>query len=190
MPVAVSLAGEAAAQLHAVPITDPNAVYELEGYSVLPPPGKNWFEMQRDRQHALFGKRIESRTHSFVAIATSGPISEKFETRELFQQYVNKMRTADVDPARYRIVEFASEVDGAFPAWCIRYRLKRADRDAAFARNRTLVLDDYGVTCLHPAKPDLVVDVGYSERGRPTELSADLRGEGESFMRSLKFTVR
>ena len=112
-----SLAGEAGAQLHAVPVTDPNAVYELQGYSVLPPPGKSWFEMQRDGQQALFGKKIESRTHSFVATATSGLISEKFATRELFQEYVNKMRTADIDAARYQIVEFASEVDNTFPEW-------------------------------------------------------------------------
>jgi hypothetical protein len=39
-----------------------------------------------------------------------------------------------------------------------------------------------------------VVDVGYSERGRAAELnaelSAELRKEGETFMRSLKFTPR
>src|SRR5208282_1291585 len=71
------LAGNAGAQLQAFPITDSAAVYELEGYSVLPPQGKNWFELRRDKQQALFGKKIESPTHSFVATATSDLISEK-----------------------------------------------------------------------------------------------------------------
>jgi len=182
------LAGNAGAQLQAFPITDSAAVYELEGYSVLPPQGKNWFELRRDKQQALFGKKIESPTHSFVATATSGLISEKFSTRESFHAYVNKMRTADADSTRFRIVEFNSEVDTTFPAWCIRYHFKRTDREAVLAQNRTLLLEDYGVTCLHPVKSDLVVDVGYSERGRSAEISADLRAEGEGFMRSLKFT--
>jgi hypothetical protein len=184
---ATLLAGQGRAQLHAIPVTDANTAYLQDGYRVLPPPGKSWFEMQRDRQQALFGKKIDSPTHSFVATATSGLIGEKFETRAQFQEYVNKMRTAEVDTARYRVIEFDSAVDNSFETWCVRYRFKRADRDAVLSRNRTLVLEDFGIACLHPAKRDLVVDVGYSERGRPDELSPELRKEGESFMRSLEF---
>jgi hypothetical protein len=189
-----SMARDAAAQLHAKPITDPAAIYELEGYSVSPPPGKNWFEMQRDRQQVLFGKKIDSPTHSFGATATSDLIVDKFETREQFQEYVNKLRTADFDPTRFKVVEFDSAVDTTYPAWCVRYRLKHTDRNAVLARNQTLLVEDFGVTCLHPGEKDLVVDVGYSERGRAaelkSELSAALRQEGESFMRSLKFKGR
>lgn len=177
--------------MHAVPITGATKAYAMEGYRVLPPPGKNWFEMQRDRQQALFGKKLASPTHSFVATATSGLINEKFETREKFQEYVNKMRTTELDSPRFKILEFDSTVDGASIAWCIRYRVKRADRDAVLSRNRALLLEDFGVACLHPENKNLVVDVGYSERGRPAELSAELsaelRKEGESFMRGLEF---
>src|SRR5437868_254881 len=76
----------ASAQLHAVPVTDPPLLYELDGFSVLPPAAKGWFEMQRDKQQALFGKKIESPTHSFGAAATSDVINDKFETREKFQE--------------------------------------------------------------------------------------------------------
>jgi hypothetical protein len=186
---ALSFAGSAGAQTHAIP-ADVARIYELEGYSVLPPPGKNWFEMGSDRQQVLFGKKIESRTHSFAATATSGLIGEKFETREQFQAYVNQMRVADLGSDRYKVVEFSSDFDPAFLAWCVRYRSKTQDRDAPFALGRVLLLEHFGVTCLHPTIADLVVDVGYSERGRPAEISAELRAEGESFMRSLKFTGR
>jgi hypothetical protein len=150
--------------------------------------------MQRDRQQVLFGKKVDSPTHSFGATATSDLIREKFETREQFQEYVNKLRTADFDPLRFKVIEFESAVDTNYPAWCVRYRLKHTDRNAVLARNRTLLVEDFGITCLHPDKKDLVVDVGYSERGRAaelkSELSVDLRKEGESFMRTLKFKVR
>jgi hypothetical protein len=188
---AVLLTGETAAQMHAVPITATTKAYAMEGYRVLPPPGKNWFEMQRNRELALFGKRLDSPTHSFGATATSGLIDDKFETREKFQDYVNKLRTAELDAKRFRVIEFESAVDDTFPAWCVRYRLKHTDRDAALARNRTLLAEDIGITCLHPDKKNLIVDVGYSERGRSAELgaelSAELRKEGERFMRGLEF---
>ena len=190
LAVALSLAGGAAAQTHAVPTTGITTAYALDGYSVLPPPGKNWFEMGRDKEQVLFGKKIESRTHAFAATATSGPIDEKFETREQFQNYVNKVRVADLGSERYKMLEFSSDFDPAFPAWCVRYRAKTQDRAAPFAIGRALLLEHVGVTCRHPTIPDLVVDVGYSERGRPAEISAELREEGESFMRSLKFTPR
>jgi hypothetical protein len=187
---ALSLAGSAGAQTYAVPTTGVTKAYELEGYSVLPPSGKDWFEMGRDKQQVLFGKRIESRTHSFGATATSGVIIEKFETREQFQDYVNKMRFSDLGSDRYKVLEFSSDFDPAFPAWCVRYRAKTQDRAAPFSVGRVLLFEHIGVTCLHPTIPELVVDVGYSERGRPAEISVELRGEGESFMRSLKFTPR
>ncbi len=181
------LAGDAGAQLQASPITDATAVYELEGYSVLPPQGKNWFELGRDRQHALFGKKIDSPTHSFVATATSGQVAEKFEKPEQFQDYVDKMRVADIDPTRYKLIEFNSGFDPSFPAWCVKYHARTEDRGAPHAKGRALQLEHFGVTCLHPALPGLVIDVGYSERGRLAEISADLQAEGEGFVRSLKF---
>ena len=188
---AALLAGEAAAQMHAVPITETTKAYAMDGYRVLPPPGKNWFEMQRNRELALFGKRLDSPTHSFSAMVISEFINEKFETRDQLQNYVNKVRTTDIDSTRFKVIEFESAVDDTFTAWCIRYRIKHTDRDAVLSRNRTLLVEDFGVTCLHPEKKNLMVDIGYSERGRAAELSAELsaelRKEGERFMRSLEF---
>ncbi len=166
-------------------------IYEFDGYSISAPGGKGWFEMQRDKQQALFGKKVDSPTHSFGATATSDTVAEKFESRDKFLEYVNRLRTADFDPARFKVIEFESAVDDSQAAWCVRYRLKHTDRNAVLARNRTLLVEDVGVTCLHPDRRNLVIDVGYSERGRPAELgkelSGQLRKEGENFMRSLRF---
>ena len=186
---ALVLADAAGAQMHAIPV-DPTRLYQLDGYSVVPPPGRSWFEMSRDRQQVLFGKRIESRTHSFAATATSGGIKDKFETRDQFHAYVNQMRVADLGSDRYKVIEFSSDFDPAFPAWCVRYRSKTEDRGAPYALGKMLLVEHFGVTCLHPTEADLVVDIGYSERGRPAETSAELRAEGETFMRSLKFISR
>ena len=131
---------------------------------------------------------------SFASTATSGGLPEKFENREQFQEYVNKMRTVEIDPRRFKIVEFDSRIDDSHKAWCVRYHLKHTDNDAVLARNRSLIVEDFGIACLHPDRNNLIVDVGYSERGRAAELgkelSIQLRQEGESFVRSLKFKTR
>lgn len=193
---AILMLGTAAAfaQLHATPITEATPVYEFDGYSVSAPQGKGWFEMQRDKQQALFGKKVDSPTHSFAATATAGVLAEKFESPEKFREYVNKMRTVELDPARFKIVEFDSKFDESRLAWCVRYHLKHTDNNAVLARNRSLIVEDFGIACLHPERNNLIVDVGYSERGRPAEigneLSAQLRQEGESFVRSMKLKGR
>ena len=187
-------AAVAFAQLHATPITEATPPYVFEDFSVTAPPGKSWFEMKRDKQQALFGKKVDSPTHSFAATAASGGLPEKFENRDKFQEYVNKMRTVEIDPRRFKIIEFDSKIDDSYQAWCVRYHLKHTDNDAVLARNRSLIVEDFGIACLHPDRNNLIVDVGYSERGRAAELgkelSAQLRQEGESFVRSLKFKTR
>jgi len=180
---------DAVAQLYATPVTNPATVYELDGYSVLAPQGKFWFEMQRNHQQALFGKKLDSRTHAFNATATSGQVREKFASREQFREYIDRMSSAADGTAR-KVIGYDSEFDLSLPAWCVKYHLRSEDRGAPYARGRALLQEDFGIACLHPQSPDLVVDVGYSERGRPGEMSADLRAEGEGFMRSLKLTPR
>jgi hypothetical protein len=174
-------------QVHSKPVTDSTVLYELEGYTVLPPPGKNWFEMRRDRRQALFGKKIESPTHSFAAAAVSATLGQKFENRTEFEAYVRNLKAQDVDSARYRLVEYVAEPEMPYAAWCVRYRTTAQDRQAPYAQGTVLLLEHAGIACVHPDKTDLIVDVGFSERGRPAEFSSELRSEGESFMRSLKF---
>ena len=88
-----------------------------------------------------------------------------------------------------KVIEFESSVDTTWPAWCVRYRLKHTDRNAVLARNRTLLVEDFGVTCLHPDKKDLVVDVGYSERGRAAELKSELKSDLTGLMISSKLAA-
>jgi len=187
LAAACAFAIEAVAQLYATPLNDATPPYELNGYSVEPPRGAGWFEMQRDRQHALFGKKLPAPTHAVVATATAAQLGEPFANQRELLDYVNRMRGAQGDAARYRMGEFTAEPDASFGAWCVRYYAKSEDRGAPNARGRALLLEHFGITCVHPVRQDLVIDVGYSERGRPGGIDATLRNEGENFMRSLKF---
>ena len=183
------LASDVGAQLHAIPLTGPDVVYAMEGYSVLAPPGKNWFELKRDDRNVYFGKKIASRTHAFIATAMSGLIAEKFKKPEEFRDYVSKMLPLRGDE-RHTVIENLVELDQAAGRFCVRHYTKAEDRDALYARGKTLLAETIGVSCLHPDNPGLSISVSYTERGYPQEASAALRAEGESFVRSLKFTPR
>lgn len=181
------LAGNACAQLRANPVTVSNIAYELGGYSVLPPQGKDWFELKRDPQTVFFGKKIASRTHAFIATAMSAPISDKLETPEAFREYISRVLPLRGD-GRHRVIENRVEIDNTLGPFCVRYHTKSEDRGAPHAQGMTLLAETFGVTCLHPENPKLNISVSYTERGNPAETSAELRAEGERFVRSLKFT--
>lgn len=182
-------AGNAGAQLHAVPVTVPGALYEMERYSVLAPQGKDWFELKRDKQYVYFGKKIASRTHSFIATAISASLTEKFADPQEFRDYVSRSLPLRGDE-RHTVVENRVEMDDALGRYCVRHYTRAEDRNAPYARGKTLSEETYGVSCLHPDYPSLSIDVSYTERGQSAEASAVLRAEGESFVRSLKFTSR
>ena len=181
------LGGNACAQLRAIPITALDAVYDLKGYSVTAPPGKNWFELKRDAHNVYFGKHLESRTHSFIATAMSAPIAEKFENPEEFRDHVSKLLPWRGD-GRHAVITNRVEIDAAPGRFCVRHYTKEEDRGAPYAKGKALRVETFGVSCLHPADPRLSISVSYTERGNPAETSAELRAEGESFVRSLKFT--
>jgi len=181
------LTGHTCAQLRAAPVTASGVAYELEGYSILPPQGKDWYELKRDPQTVFFGKKIASRTHAFVATAMSALITDKFESPEAFLDYVSRMLPLRGDK-RHTVIANRVEIDNRPGRFCVRHYTKAEDRDAPYAQGKTLLAETFGVSCLHPDNPNLNISVSYTERGNPAETSAELRAEGESFVRSLKFT--
>ena len=184
-----SAAGDVGAQMRAVPLAASGIVYEMDRYSVVPPQGKDWFELKRDKQNVFFGKKIASRTHSFIATAMSTTINEKFSNPEDFRDYVSRIFPFHGD-RRHAVIENQVEVDNTLGRFCVKYYTKAADRDAIYARGKTLFSETYGFNCLHPDNPRLSIDIAYTERGHPSEFNVALRAEGENFMRSLKFLSR
>ena len=181
--------GDVDAQLHAKPVTAFQAIYEMDGYSVQPPPGKNWFELKRDKEYVYFGRKLPSRTHSFIAIALSAALREEFKKPEEFRDFVSKMLAAAGD-ARNPVVESRAELDDTLGRYCVRHYTRAEDREAIYAEGRVLLVETVGVSCLHPDNSGLTIDVSYTQRGYPQEIGAELRSEGESFVRSLKFIPR
>ena len=195
MPVKVFLiallliaSGSTSAQLKAEPITSPDTIYKLEGYSVHAPIGDDWFLIFQDNQSVGFGKRKISPTHAFTATATSTRTNKKIKTLAEIVAYVKKGNAASIDPQRETVLKNDAVTDEEAPApLCAGYRLKTEDRGVP-GTHSTLFNLSYGVVCVHPTVPNLLVDVGYSERGTEDELNSKvLQDEGVDFVNGLKF---
>lgn len=169
-------------------MTNPYAIYELQGVTIGAPQGNNWFVMSEDRQAVLLGKKIDSPTHAFGATAVSRGIADKFDSPEEFREFVKKLHATELDADRHTLLENDAVIDASVAPYCARYHLKTEDRRAPGASGLPLIMVSYGVACMHPTVPQLLINVGYSERGKPAELDPELRAEGDSVVRSLKFT--
>ena len=178
---------DARAQFYAKPITTPDLPYQMDGYSISPPRGSGWFEMQRDRDFVYFGKRLNSPTHSFIAVAMSSPVGDAFDSVEKFRDHVIRKIAENPDDHRNRVLLAEAEIEPMAGPFCARYHTKTEDRDATDVPGLILFAETFGVSCLHPERRDLAIDISYSERGLPAETGASLLNEGENFVRSLKF---
>lgn len=184
------MSGPVAAQFRVEPITSPDTTYELEGYSVHAPTGADWFLMYQDKQSAAFGKKKISPTHAVTATATSKLMDKKLKTLAEIIDYVKKGNAASINKQRQTILKNDVVTDEEAPApLCAGYRLKTEDRGVPGTDGTTLFTLSYGIVCVHPAVPELLIDVGYSERGKEEELNSELiREEGMDFVNSLKFS--
>jgi hypothetical protein len=169
-------------------VESPRAVYELQGITINPPQGQNWYVLRRDREAVFFGKKVDSPTHAFAATAITQLVQRTFNSPEEFLEFVKQAHGVEIDPVRQRVLENDAALDGSTTRYCVRYHIKTEDGAARGTQNEPLITVNYGVTCMHPTIPQLLVDVGYSERGRQNDLDPELRAEGDSVVRSLRFT--
>jgi len=156
--------------------------------TVRPPQGKDWYVFRSDREAAFFGKKLDSPTHAYAVSVITQLVERTIATPREFLEFIKQAHQAGIDSARQTVVENDGILDESVARYCVRYHVKAEDTGAPGAGHSPLSMVNYGITCMHPTIPQLLLDVGYSERGRPGELNAELRAEGDGVVRSLAFT--
>jgi hypothetical protein len=166
------------------PILEPEQPWGFHGFSLRPPAGAGWFSLAKSRTGAALGRRIESPTRTLVAAVHSARLARPIESPEALAAELRARRARDLDPARFRLLEIEERRDDLGGAWCTRYRL---DAEERVTEERLLELHIRGRSCVHPAAPDLLVDLSISERGLPGEVDDHKRAQAGSFLDSLRF---
>ncbi len=174
----------AAQAQRANPILEPEQPWSFQGFSLRPPAGAGWYSLAKSRTRAALGRRVESRTHTLVAAVHSARLARPFGSPDAIAAELRARRGRGLDPARFRLVGSEERRDDLDGAWCTRYRL---DAEELAPGAGLLVLRVEGRSCVHPAAPDLLVELSVSERGLPGEGDEDARAQAGSFLDSLRF---
>ena len=163
---------------------------ECFGCSILPPQGETWVTMIATKQQIIFSRRLTSPTHTFVIRLTSVSLPFVFQTPDNFLVFSREARKKfNIDPSRHRLLAHEEVLSNLQDATCTKYHLKTEDSGALEkAGDPFLILDDYGYSCLHPNRPDLLIQLTYSQRGRTSEIDDSWNKMGEEFIRDFRFS--
>lgn len=159
------------------------------GFSVTPPPPGHWVQVQRNVRSLVWMRRTTIQGLSLGAAVLTQPMNRGFASAREFVDWVKASKTANPDPARFRLI--SSRVDaggGEGRASCATY--DTVIEDLSGGPGGTLRLQVVGLACLHPVQPTRYFDIQYSARMPSGDsLPEDLREEGRRFVESFRFAA-
>lgn len=167
------------------PVANRGATWPFAGFAVSVPDLPGLYSTHLTAEVAALGRLAANplRTWSFTVL-TLKPGRPFASAREL-AEYMRGRRETGFDPKR--IARRSHQETAATHAGrpCTRYAIDARDRGERAGDEANLFMR--GMTCAHPERPDLLVDLGYAERGAVDALSPDLEKPGDAFLASLRF---
>jgi hypothetical protein len=161
----------------------PLGAEELPGFTISPPAGGHWREVQRNATSLVWMRRTADRDTSFGVAVLSSRLSTRFDD-DGFLDWVKRSKSANPDPRRFEIIESSYAADAENAARCVRYRTVIEDRTLG------TLLQVAGLACLHPDDAQRYFDVQYSARyPMGVTLAGDLIAEGDAFVEGFRFTA-
>lgn len=179
----------------ATPVANPTERLRLDGFSVAPPPGTDWYlssEARGPRDMVLY-KRVGGTPPSHtlyvraVAAELRTPVTDANGLRAVVMRDLERERR---EYSRTMLMRSRVVVDTSLGRECVRSETMYEERDNPELRG-VLVLAQSSLICLHPSAPKRVIILVLSERfaqGDSSRVDAALRQEVETFFRSVEFT--
>jgi hypothetical protein len=183
LAIVLALAPAASPAQRPNPILEPDQLWAFDGFALKPPAGPDWFSLARTRAGTTIAKRTGSRTHAIVVVAGSERLRESVATPAALAQFVDARRAKVPQDPEFRVLSSEARPDDRDGAWCSAYRLTADDGRLP---GTPLVVRVSGRACVHPAAPELLVDVTVSERGRTEEIGAEARLAVERFLAGVR----
>ena len=178
-----------------IPITDPEQRRQFNGFSVLPPKGKNWNWVGRDGQdtshfyNSTFVKRPPQATlNTYVAIVeVVNSVGRKFVTSEQLYSYVKNLKIMQEGP-RQQNVKSVFVIDDTLGPTCVRFDLEATDPSVPGWSVSIFNVDVHGIMCVHTKTADVLVTIAYPRRTVQGHRPLGDNDEGEWFLNNLKLT--
>ena len=169
----------------AEPVRQPAQRFNDAGFSVVPPPGDGWYGMRMDGM-ITFGKAF-SPMHTFAASIAVIRVKNQFASPQDFLHFVDNAKSKGTNSQRFTVLVSDFALDPAVGPDCVKYHREAQDHESPVAHGKTLILNVFGITCLHPDDPHRAVDIEYSERSVAGNVTSSVYAEGQAFLSSLQF---
>ena len=176
------------------PVTDPTKRYTGNGYSALPPQGKDWFMLGHSSYAVHFAKGPIERNHTFVAtVEVMKPEARKVESAAEFPKAFEHLLNETLDDGvggSFRLISLKVAPYGSQKNYCSRYDFVQEERSNPMAPGIILEITAHGFVCLDISSK-FIIRADYSERKtREMESILDeaLKQEVEEFLKNVTVT--
>jgi len=161
------------------------------GFSILPPPGSNWYEKLRDNS-LIYLKKNQPDSYAIYTQATEIILEHPISKEKELVEYVRKSKNVDIKSGRYKNYTSQYSTKNSPSQQCVRYNNNFEDHGVKNLTKETFVIvKSSGLFCLHPETPGVGVDLYYFERSLSGADNMSYKNEGEQFLSSLNFnTIR
>ncbi|GEM_PF-3581540 len=169
-------------------IKDPTVPFERPSYSILPPEGKGWSYIKREKVGAfeLTFFKTNPPTHSVAVLIVEKHSFAEFNTSEEFLRFVKKAKALGTDPRRFKRIRNEITLDNKFGDYSVKsYSSMQDSKSSNIGENDYLVLNLYGYTFIHPLFKNIMIDISYSERGTENEIDPNFENTAKKFLRGL-----
>ncbi len=160
------------------------------GFSVVPPPGNNWFVQVKDNS-LIYLKKSDPYAYSLQTKATEIKFSKSTQLKDDFIQYVLNKKAKSLVGIKYKNAKIDYTFDNEFAAFCVKYNHRYEDHGYRHLKeDQYVIIVNKGVVCKHPKYPKNGIELSYKEKILSSSHHPSFRNEGEQFLKGLAFLSR
>jgi len=169
------------------PVNDDSLRVSSLGFSISPPPGRDWYEKHLSNTLYYF-KRTRENGYALTTQATELTFANESNHKGELLEYVQKHKQNACSASRYHNSTFDYSYEKIASGLCIRYQFKYDDYGSTKKGHYPYIeVFSEGLVCRHPLAPEIGIDLNYMEQTLPALRTPSFRNEGEKFISSLNF---
>lgn len=159
---------------------------QYRGFSVTRPSHPGWFIRVNEQSpaHALIRRHLSGRTHSAYVSADLRSLPRAATSPADFAELCRQDHFHDTN--RFTVLSYEQHPVTIQGQWAIAFELKVRDSGAPNSPNQPLTMFESGYVINHPAFPNSVILMMYSERGLPEELDPQTQADGKDILQGIR----
>lgn len=166
----------------------PKEEIKIEGLSLLPPEGREWFYKKEHSGSLIFGKLGNDKDQSVAGMAILSKLPE-IKSKDEFLAIVSKQRSREPSPARFELVSNTETISDERVDFCVRFHTIQKDYGANNLPPMSgfLIVEDIGLICRHPYNKKIGVTIALSQRTKQNNKISNFKSIANEFVQNSKF---